>query len=72
MRYKITKLFKKSRNKLEVTNSYNTFEEAVYAIDDWISLSNEVFEFKEDKLDFHKEWHSDSFIICLDNKKEEK
>jgi len=66
MKYKVTKIFKKSKNRLEMSNSYNTFEEAAYAIDDWISLSNQNFEIKEDKLDVHKEWHSESYVICLD------
>lgn len=66
MKFKVTKIFKKSRNRLEMSTSYNTFEEAAYMIDDWISLSGQAFEIKEDKIDNHKEWHSESYVICLD------
>ena len=66
MKFKYTKMFKKSKNKMEIILYFNTENETIDTIDQWIESSEEEYKLFEDKLDNHKEWHSASYILCYD------
>lgn len=66
MKFKFTKIFKRSRNKMKIILFYKTADEIINTIDQWIEISKEDYELLEDRLDNHKEWHSNSYILCYD------
>ena len=70
MKYKFTKIFRRSRNKMEIILFYKTADEIINTIDQWIETSKEDYKLFEDKLDNHKEWHSNSYILCYDELEE--